>query len=330
MGKFGFNELLNAKSKTSGTVSVEVFKEIWLSPYEVKPSESNFYSQENIEELADSFLAVGQQQPVILGRINDEFRIVSGHRRNRALILNIERGYKEFEKARYLYRDMTETMFELSLLIGNAYNRELTPWEKTQQAQKLKEALQKAKLEDGLRIQGKLRDAIADILNESSSNVARMDLINRSAVPEIKEQFAEGRMGISAAYEAAKLLPEQQKRIAEDVASGKSVQAKEIGQKEKVTEEKTGGERKTGTLQGKIIQEWLEGGSYSLTESVKEALKKVSESDTFRSDWSLTEQTIFITRTIMRHADHMGEQELEMLKDIMIRVEQSEENGRPD
>ena len=59
-------------------------------------------------------------------------------------------------------------------------------------------------------------------------------------------------------------------------------------------------------------------------------MKKVSESDTFRSDWSLTEQTIFITRTIMRHADHMGEQELEMLKDIMIRVEQSEENGRPD
>lgn len=330
MGKFGFNELLNTKSKTSGTVSVEDFKEIWLSPYEVKPSESNFYSQENIEELADSFLAVGQQQPVILGRINDEFRIVSGHRRNRALILNIERGYKEFEKARYLYRDMTETMFELSLLIGNAYNRELTPWEKTQQAQKLKEALQKAKQEDGLRIQGKLRDTIADIMNESSSNVARMDLINRSAVPEIKEQFAEGRMGISAAYEAAKLLPEQQKRIAEDVASGKSVQAKEIGQKEKVTEEKVGGERKTDALQGKIIQEWLEGGSYSLPESVKEALKKVSESDTFRSDWSLTEQTIFITRTIMRHADHMGEQELEMLKDIMIRVEQPEENGHPD
>ena len=60
MGKFGFNELLNTKSKTSGTVSVEDFKEIWLSPYEVKPSESNFYSQENIEELADSFLAVGR------------------------------------------------------------------------------------------------------------------------------------------------------------------------------------------------------------------------------------------------------------------------------
>lgn len=173
MGKFGFNELLNAKSKTSGTVSVEDFTEIWLSPYEVKPSASNFYSQENIEELADSFLAVGQQQPVILGRINEEFRIVSGHRRNRALILNIERGYKEFEKARYLYRDMTETMFELSLLIGNAYNRELTPWEKTQQAQKLKAALQKAKQEDGLRIQGKLRDTIADIMNESSRNGLR-------------------------------------------------------------------------------------------------------------------------------------------------------------
>ena len=94
MGKFGFNDILNAKSRAAGAGTVSEYTEIWLSPYEVKPSESNFYSQENIEELADSFLAVGQQQPTVLGRVNGEFRIVSGHRRNLANIMNIERGHE--------------------------------------------------------------------------------------------------------------------------------------------------------------------------------------------------------------------------------------------
>lgn len=56
------------------------------------PSEENFYSQDNIEELADSFLAVGQQQPTVLARTDGKFIIVSGHRRNLANIMNLERG----------------------------------------------------------------------------------------------------------------------------------------------------------------------------------------------------------------------------------------------
>lgn len=234
--KFGINDILNAKSRTAGAGTVSGYTEIWLSPYEVKPSENNFYSQENIEELADSFLAVGQQQPTALGRVDGEFRIVSGHRRNLANIMNIERGHKEYEKVRYLYKDMSAAMFELSLLIGNAYNRELTAWEKTQQAQKLKEALLRAKKEDGLEITGKLRDVIADLLNESSTNVARMNAINNNATPEVKEQLRNGNMGITAAYEAAKLSPEEQKSIAGKAAAGGDVRAKEIA--EKVAEKK--------------------------------------------------------------------------------------------
>ena len=126
MAKFGINDILNAKSKAGASAKTEQYTEIYLSPYDVKPSENNFYSQENIEELADSFLAVGQQQPTVLGRVNGEFRIVSGHRRNLANIKNIERGHNEYKSIRYLYKDMTEAMYDLSLLIGNAYNRELT------------------------------------------------------------------------------------------------------------------------------------------------------------------------------------------------------------
>lgn len=236
--KFGINDILNARSRAAGVGAISEYTEIWLSPYDVKPSERNFYSQENIEELADSFLAVGQQEPTVLGRMNGEFKIVSGHRRNLANIMNIERGHEEFKKVRYLYRDMTEAMFELSLLIGNAYNRELTAWEKTQQAQRLKEALLRAKEEDGLEITGKLRDIIAELMNESSTNIARMESINNNAAQEIKEQLKDGTMGITAAYEAAKLTEEEQKEIAADAAAGGNIRAKEIAQK--VAEKKAG------------------------------------------------------------------------------------------
>lgn len=231
-GNFSFLDIMNQRSKdTLIGGQVDNYTEIYLSPYDVIPSEHNFYSQGNIEELADSFLTVGQQQPTVLGRVNGEFRIVSGHRRNLANIKNIERGYEEYKKVRYLYKDMSEAMFELSLIIGNAYNRELTVWEKTQQAGKLKKALLRAKKEDGLEISGKLRDIIADLLNESSTNVARMESINNNATEEVKEQLKNGTIGITAAYEAAKLPEDDQRAIAAAAAAGEDVRAKEIAQK---------------------------------------------------------------------------------------------------
>ena len=241
MAKFGINDIMDIKSKTSGADGANDYKEIWLNPYEVKPSDSNFYAQENIEELADSFLAVGQQQPTVLGKVDGQFWIVSGHRRYRANILNIERGHQEYQQVRYLYKDMTQPMLELSLLMGNAYNRELTAWEKTQQAKRLKEALIRAKKEDGLEIPGKLRDVVAGLMNESSSNIAKMESITHNAVQEIQDQFKNGNMGISAAYEAAKLSPEEQKAVAEKTAEGKNISVKEIAGKR--TAKKDGGNK---------------------------------------------------------------------------------------
>nr|WP_297935332.1 ParB N-terminal domain-containing protein [uncultured Lachnoclostridium sp.] len=227
-GKFSFKDILNAQNKAD---KVESYTEIYLNPFDVKPSEQNFYSQDNIQELADSFLAVGQQQPTVLARINGEYRIVSGHRRNLANQMLIEQGHEEFKNIRYLYRDMTEATFELSLLVGNAFNRVLTPYEKVEQSERLKKALIRAKNEDGLDIPGKLRDVVAELLNESPTNIARMDKINSSLGEEAKEQFKQGNMGISAAYETSKLPPEKQKEVAAQVASGSKVQVKEIAEK---------------------------------------------------------------------------------------------------
>lgn len=125
--KFGLNDILNAKSRAAAAGRVEDYEEIYLSPYEVRAAPENTHqSLENIEELADSFLHVGQEQPTVIARVNGEFRIVDGHRRNAANIMNLERGHKEYEKVKYRYKDMTEAMYELSLLAGNGYTQELT------------------------------------------------------------------------------------------------------------------------------------------------------------------------------------------------------------
>lgn len=231
-GKFGINDILNAKSKADAAGTVDKYTEIYLSPYEVKAAPENTHQNlENIEELADSFLHVGQEQPTVLARVNGEFRIIDGHRRNAANIMNLERGHKEYEKVLYRYRDMSEAMYELSLLAGNGFTQELTAYEKTRLVERTKAALIRARDEDGLEIQGKMRDLIAAMLNESSTNVARMESINNNATPEVKEQLKNGNMGITAAYEAAKLPEDDQRAIAAAAAAGEDVRAKEIAQK---------------------------------------------------------------------------------------------------
>ena len=165
--KFGLNDILNAKSRAAAAGRVEDYEEIYLSPYEVKAAPENTHqSLENIEELADSFLHVGQEQPTVLARVNGEFRIVDGHRRNAANIMNLERGHKEYEKVKYRYKDMTEAMYELSLLAGNGYTQGLTAYEKTRLVERTKAALIRAKEEDGLEIKGKMRDLVAAKLPE--------------------------------------------------------------------------------------------------------------------------------------------------------------------
>lgn len=242
-GKFSFMDIMNAQTKAEAGDRVTEYTEIFLSPYDVEPSESNFYSQDDIQELADSFLTVGQQQPTVLARIDGKYKIISGHRRNLANRLLVEQGHEQYKKVRFLYRDMTEATLELSLLVGNAFNRELTAYEKTEQAVRLKRALLRAKEEDGLEIQGKLREVIAELLGESGTNIGRMESIDKNLVPEAKEQFKAGNMGITAAYETSKLPEEEQRAIAAQAAEDGSVRAKEIA--EKVQQRKAGDEYQT-------------------------------------------------------------------------------------
>ena len=362
MAKFGINDIINAKSKGVAAGTVEKYTDIYLSPLEVKVAPENTHQQlEGIEELADSFLHVGQEQPTVLARVKGEYRIIDGHRRNAANILNYERGHKEYEKVLYRYKDMSEAMYELSLLAGNGYTQPLTAYEKTRLVERTKAALIRAKEEDGLEIQGKMRDLIAAMLNESSTNIARMDNINNNAAPEVKEQLKNGNMGITAAYEAAKLPVEEQKAIADKVAAGDNVRAKEIALKvaEKTAAEKAQAaedaqrdaekqqeesekeiekaERKqeeadvkakeaaVAAQHAKVMREWVKESVSAATKAAADAVLKVSETDTPQKDWNNTEWVVFTARAIMQQADNVSEDDLYTLHEIMMHCQHPEE-----
>lgn len=228
-GDFSFLDIVNSatRGKTGGGSKDSI--EIWLSPYEVKEADQNTHHEyRGIDALADDFLLVGQQSPTILGRVNGEYRIVDGHRRNRANILLIERGYEQFKRVRYLYKDMTENIYELSLLSGNGFTQDLTKYEKTELAERLKVALEKARDSGEIEVKGTIRDIIGKYLGESSGQMGRMEKINNSLIPEGKEQFAAGSIGISAAYGIATLPEEEQKKIVEKISEPGGIEGKEI------------------------------------------------------------------------------------------------------
>ena len=362
MAAFKVTDLINKNSQAAAGVTTGTeYKEIYLSPYEVKEAPKNTRQEcKDIDKLADSFLLVGQEQPTVLGRVNGEYRIIDGHRRNRANIYNLERGYEQFAKVRYFYRDMSEIMYELALLAGNGYTQELTDYEKTELAARLKAALEEARDAGEIVIEGRVRDLVGEILGEKPTNMARIEKINNSAEPEIKEQFKEGNIGISAAYEAAKLPPEEQQAIAARAAAGENVKTKEIAQKvaEKVAAkaqekadqaaekaEKAEIEAQQAIADAADAQAKAESeaeNARELKRYVDEKAKaaNVSETDTEnpleiglpenRDDWTEREWGIYTVRSLMYHVDIMDVDDVTELQGVLFRLEARTRGEEPE
>lgn len=358
MAAFSVLDMMNDKSKKAAAVTTgNTYKEIYLSPQEVKTAPENTRKEyEGIEALADNFLLIGQEQPTVLARVNGEFYIIDGHRRNMANLLNQERGYEEYKKVRYFYRDMSENMYELALLSGNGYTQGLTDYEKTRLAARLKTVLEKMRETGEISQEGKIRDIVGQIIGEKPTNMARIEKINNGATIEIKEQFKEGNIGISAAYEAAKLPEEEQKAIAARAAAGEDVKTKEIARRvaEKVAAkaqdkaeaaaeaaEKASIEAEQAIADAAEKQEQAEEEAQNARElkryvDATVALGEVSETDTEKlinaglpedkNTWDIRQWAIYTLRRLMYVVDNLTEDNVQVMQEILIKAEDQEHN----
>lgn len=229
---FDIKNILNAATTGEAAETVEKdFLPIKLDYEEIKVTDKNRYSMDGIEELAAGIEMAGElHEPLILGRVNGEYWLASGHRRRAAIEMLVQGGAEKFRMVDCRYKDMTETEFRLHVLIGNAFNRHYTDYDKMMEAEEWKSALKAAQREKLLILEHgeRVRDYVARVMGTSAAVIGDYNRINKNAAPEIKEQFKEGAIGITAAAAASQLSENEQKEIAGRVAAGEDIKAQEI------------------------------------------------------------------------------------------------------
>ena len=104
MGRFNLNEILNSASRQAAesgdnpprTTESEIRK---ISVFDLVPSEDNFYSMREIEELKAAIEIAGKvlQNLVVVPLENGKYKVIAGHRRRLASIALVEDGKPQYE-----------------------------------------------------------------------------------------------------------------------------------------------------------------------------------------------------------------------------------------
>lgn len=219
MSKFNLSQLMNTESKKQSVA----FKIEHIPLDHIQPSPKNNYSVNDVSELKSSIELLGLQQNLVV-HIKDDgtYELISGHRRLKAMQELRSGGNKDFEKAPCkIVKSTDDIQAELQLILANSTTRVLTDAEKTKQAARLHELLQKMQ-SDGYQLEGRKREIVADLMGVSSAQVQRMDSINKNLTPELKDEFAKEKINITTAYELSRLPEEAQKEaVYESVEQGK-------------------------------------------------------------------------------------------------------------
>ncbi len=229
-------DALNKKSKATAEEKPKArFRTRDISIDRMYSNDRNFYSMADIEQLADTIQTVGLIENIAV--VYDpcekgEYRIVAGERRWRALKKLLERGYEEFRIATCQILTPAEEHEEMvQLIIANAYRTKNTK-DILEEAKQLKESLQYMKENNltlcGVKLDGKIRDAIANIMKMSSTKIAQIDSINNNLLPEFKAKLGNGEMTFSAAYELSGMTQEEQVEMLENHENGSSPTLKEV------------------------------------------------------------------------------------------------------
>lgn len=190
---------------------------------QIETNDRNFYEVEDVTELKESIELIGLKQPLVVLEVDDtHYRLIAGHRRYKALT---ELGRESAPCV--VQRNLTETQEQLALILTNSTARELTYLEKAEQAVRLKRLFIKRR-EEGAELPGRIRDMVAEAMQESASNIARMEAIDKHLVGEWKRALKKGQINASTAYELSKLDKDVQKKLRDEMPYHANPSAKVI------------------------------------------------------------------------------------------------------
>lgn len=172
----------------------------------------NFYDVSDVTELKQAIvMAGGVRQNLIVEPIdNGKYRIVSGHRRCKAVkeLLDEHAGIPATVPCEI---EADPNVAQLLLITTNSSTRKLTAWERIEQYTQLESLYRYFKAQN--KLPGRKREALAKLLQEGPTNVARLKVISDNKNPALVNMLKQDRIGISAAYELCKLPPDVQEEF---------------------------------------------------------------------------------------------------------------------
>ena len=192
---FSITDMLN-KDTSMAAAPVKDHTIERISYSKLVPSEDNFYSMQEIEELKTAIELAGRvlNNLVVTPLEDGKYKILSGHRRHRAVGMLLDEGKTEYEFLPCSVEQIDDTdraVREQVLLIAANSQREKTAWDKLEEVRRM-------------------RDLVARSLNISSSRVAKYDSILNNLIPSLMEEIKADNLPISTAYALSKLNTEQQ------------------------------------------------------------------------------------------------------------------------
>lgn len=300
----------------------------------LKESRMNFYTrnEEEVEELADTMIiARGILQPLIVRKTDlSEYEILAGHKRRRASMYNVERGYKEYEFLPCIVMDMSGLMAkkvaekvlaehdsinddelldmiaEYIVICTNSTASERSDYEKMMQAVRLSEIL--PVMLDNENLKGRvLRAEIAKEMKCSDGQVGRYQSIYNNLVPEAMERFKTGEMVISTAAEMSGLDRDRQR----EALKKSRVTLEDIRLLKQ--QEKTVSESDTEKVFGETFDQQEKMVSESDTENIsdeeiwqqEENSEMVSESDTEKTSLAAVPEGDMVKTAASSEPDHI-------------------------
>jgi ParB-like chromosome segregation protein Spo0J len=222
VGKFNLNQILNDASKRAApggggqTAPARPAAAIErLSVFDLVPSEDNFYSMNDIEELKSKIELAGKvlQNFIVVPLGGGKYKVISGHRRRAACLSLVEDGKPEFEfvpctiEADEEDAEVQAIREEIMLIAANS-QREKTAWDKIEEARRTRALLEKIKAQE--KLPGDMRKLVAQTLNTSPAQIGRFDAITRNLCPAFMDELKADRLNISTAYELSGLSAEDQ------------------------------------------------------------------------------------------------------------------------
>lgn len=233
---FSVKDALNKNSKAGIDESPRArFRTKDISIFKMYRNDMNFYSVEQVEELAGDILMYGLKQNLELVYApceKGEYRIVAGERRWEALKYLVSKGYKEFELATSkLTTPQDNDEEQVEIIIANAYRTKTTS-DMVEEETRLKASLERMKAA-GKKIKGydlqsgRLRDVISSMLHVSKTKIAQIEAVNNNLIPEWKEELKGERLTFSAAYELSGMTADEQRE-----ALGKFTETGELTHKD--------------------------------------------------------------------------------------------------